>query len=76
MILEAVEESLRTSYTESTEVPKKLTIEHVLPRAWTTHWSPPAGDDMQEATAQRSRLLHSIGNLTLITGKLNTSQHL
>lgn len=74
MVLEAIEESLRTSYTESVEVPKKLTIEHILPRAWTTHWAPPAGDDMHEATSQRSRLLHSIGNLTLITGKLNTSQ--
>jgi hypothetical protein len=74
MVLEAIEESLRSSFAESSEVPKKLTIEHILPRAWPAHWAPPAGDDPQEAAAQRSRFLHSIGNLTLITGKLNTSQ--
>ncbi|WP_296376812.1 DUF262 domain-containing protein [Pseudonocardia sp.] len=74
MVLEAIEESLRTSFTESSEVSKKLTIEHILPRAWPAHWAPPAGEDAREATAQRSRLLHSIGNLTLITGKLNASQ--
>jgi hypothetical protein len=74
MLLEAVEESLRGPYAESQHVPKKLTIEHVMPRAWRTHWASPGGNDLREAEAQRDRLVHSIGNLTLLNSKLNTTQ--
>lgn len=43
-------------------------IEHVMPQKWQTHW--PLGPDEDEAT--RDRLIHSFGNLTLLTSKLNT----
>jgi hypothetical protein len=47
----------------------KFAIEHVMPRKWTMHWSSPnySPDD-----ADRDHLIHTIGNLTLLTGKLNT----
>lgn len=45
-----------------------LAIEHVLPRRWQTHW-PLAGTTPEE----RDRLLHTLGNLTLLTKRLNSS---
>ncbi len=45
-----------------------LEIEHILPQKWEQHW-PLADDD--KARAERDRRLHGIGNLTLVTGKLN-----
>lgn len=45
-----------------------LAIEHVLPRKWQTHW-PASGITPDE----RDRLLHTIGNLTLLTKRLNSS---
>jgi hypothetical protein len=44
-------------------------IEHVMPRKWEHHW-PVAGG--MEAAQSRNRLIHTIGNLTLLTGKLNS----
>ena len=45
-----------------------LHVEHVLPVAWETHWSTPADEN---AVLVRNHLLHNIGNLTLLTDKLN-----
>jgi len=45
----------------------KLAIEHVMPRKWLTYWP------LQEGTeADRDRIIHTLGNLTLLTGKLNS----
>jgi hypothetical protein len=43
-------------------------IEHLMPQKWQTHW--PLDPDEDEAT--RDRLVHALGNLTLLTSKLNT----
>jgi hypothetical protein len=43
-------------------------IEHLMPRAWTSHWPLNEGAD----EVQRDRLVHTIGNLTLLTGRLNS----
>ena len=42
-------------------------IEHVMPRKWASHW--PLGPGGTEA--ERDQLIHTLGNLTLITGRLN-----
>lgn len=47
----------------------KYAIEHVLPRQWDKHW--PCQSPEEEA--ERERLVHSIGNLTLLTGRLNST---
>ena len=73
LILEGIEEELRrVSLAEETEVPKNLTIEHVLPQSWEAHWPLPTKLDEEEAREERNRLLHTIGNLTLVTGRLNS----
>lgn len=46
----------------------KYHIEHVMPRKWQAAWPLPAGLVEQD----RDRLVHTIGNLTLLTGKLNS----
>jgi len=72
MILEAIEDSYRSPKSEEEHVRRgKLTIEHILPQSWKAHWPLPAGIDPVQATLDRDRLVHSIGNLTLVTSRLN-----
>lgn len=44
------------------------TIEHVLPQKWRAHWPL----DGASPESERDALVHTLGNLTLLTGKLNT----
>ena len=71
MVLGAIEEQMRTTRTEVQEVPGNLHIEHILPQAWQTNWHIPNGDN--EANERRNHAIHTIGNLTLVTGPLNSS---
>lgn len=75
MVLEGIEEQLRGRLAESREVPSNLHIEHVMPQAWRDNW--PLAEDSDggiEATkADRDRAIHTIGNLTLVNGRLNTT---
>ena len=72
MVLTGIEELLRTDKAETQEVPQNLQIEHVMPQTWHTNW-PLLDDDGGEATAHRERMIHTIGNLTLVNGRLNSS---
>lgn len=47
----------------------KHQVEHLLPRSWRSHW--PVADVAAEA--DRDEHVHRLGNLTLITGSLNSS---
>jgi hypothetical protein len=74
MVLEALELQRRTNNrTEDLRLPKKkLSIEHILPRGWAKeNW--PIAEDTQEAKDARNMLLHTLGNLTLVTGSLNST---
>ena len=78
MILEAIESQARTDLTEEMALPPGLTVEHVMPQRWATTWPRPKatpGDERthQERVAARDHALHTVGNLTLVTGKLNPS---
>ena len=44
-------------------------IEHVMPQAWLKHWPLPPGGSESERDAR----IHRIGNLTLLTKKLNSA---
>lgn len=49
-----------------------LTVEHIAPQAWESHWQDALGFDHSEEGRHRlSRLVHRIGNLTLVTRALN-----
>lgn len=61
------------SKTESiVELPPKLSIEHVMPQQWTREWPLTDPDDV-EATDARQARINLLGNLTLVTGSLNSS---
>jgi len=74
MVLEAIEDHLRgwqgtAEGLGGERVPRaKFHIEHLMPRRWSAHWPlEPGGADQEE----RDHLVHTLGNLTLVTGKLN-----
>ena len=46
----------------------KYHIEHVMPRKWQVHWPIESGDSEQD----RDKIIHTLGNLTLLTSKLNS----
>lgn len=73
MVLEAIED-FRRGWKEEREglggervARGKYAIEHVMPRKWHTHWPLDPGDSADE----RDHLIHTLGNLTLLTSKLN-----
>jgi hypothetical protein len=74
MVLEAIEDHLRgwrdgkVPLGEERVARGKLHIEHVMPRKWELHWPLPSGLRGDE----RDRLIHTVGNLTLLTGRLNS----
>lgn len=72
MVLEALELAHRTSKHEDLPLPSDLTIEHVLPQEWRVEvW--PLKEDTSTARASRSQLLHTVGNLTLLTQPMNSA---
>lgn len=77
-VLEAIDQAQTDHKSENIELPSDLTIEHVMPVKWGPNW--PLPEEFQtDAEAklkfaqQRDQLVHTLGNLTMITGSLNPS---
>jgi hypothetical protein len=76
MVLAAIEESLYSSKVEALQVPKGLSIEHVMPQRWDETWRLPDGlasSERDEAELARNARIHLLGNLTLVTQPLNSA---
>jgi Protein of unknown function (DUF1524) len=75
--LRAVELALRTSKNESMTLPDNLTVEHLLPQNGKLVNYPYVANDLIEKSETeakfRERLIHTMGNLTLLTQELNSS---
>ena len=72
LLLQGIEVGLRTPLAETYSVPGGLQIEHIMPQDWRQNWPLPTDSpDEERATTRRQRLIHTIGNLTLVTGRLN-----
>ena len=79
MVLKALNADLHSTKQEPIAFTGDLTVEHVLP----VGWAPPAWPDPPELPApgpeeetgvdRRNRVLHTFGNLTLLTQALNSS---
>lgn len=75
MVFEAVEDHLRgwidgeESKAGSRVKRSKYAIEHVMPQAWQKHWPLPSHANELE----RDRSIQTLGNLTLLSSKLNSS---
>lgn len=74
MVLEAIEDHKRGWKAEKAGLGGErvargvYAIEHIMPRKWAPHW--PATDGFR-GEADRDRLIHTVGNLTLLTDRLN-----
>lgn len=74
MLLAAIENHLRSHMAERLEETGALHIEHVLPQDWGRYWALPGTEDEQLETARREEAKHRLGNLTLVTSKLNQTE--
>jgi hypothetical protein len=77
-VLEALDAYAQSAKSEAVAPPPGLTIEHVMPQKWKTHWplsrestADPVSE--QKASARRDTIIDTLGNLTLITSSLNPS---
>lgn len=75
-ILEAIDASLHDRKSEAVPLPAGLTIEHVMPQGWQANWPIPediakSPEDKVKFCQNRNSVVHTLGNLTLITGSLN-----
>ena len=73
LVLEGIESRLRSAKAEQTDVPQNLTIEHLMPVSWEAKWPLPDGIENEESRRERNRIVHTIGNLTLVTQSLNSA---
>lgn len=77
-ILWELELASRSKLAEQSDQPPNLWVEHVMPQSWGDDWPYEDGstgrpsDDDGKAIA-RNAILHTLGNLTLLTGGLNIS---
>lgn len=76
LLLYALDAALHNKKTEQYTLRKGLTVEHLLPQHWERHWPlpPVEGEDPVKYTERqrlRNHVLHTIGNLTLLTESLN-----
>lgn len=74
-VLRALEYASRGSFQGSQEVPEqsKLTVEHVLPQTWEGNGHYPILEMNDEHRVARNHMVQTFGNLTLLTGALNSS---
>jgi hypothetical protein len=76
MVLDLIDGSLQTLKTEYlVRDLDDLTVEHLMPQLWQQHWPLRSVDEVGRAreTRRRRELLHTLGNLTLTTNRLNAS---
>ena len=69
MVLEAIEEALRSEYAGAKFVAAEPSVEHVMPQQWEANW--PLRDTTPEGPARRNQSVHTFGNLTLTNSRLN-----
>ncbi len=66
-----IEEHLRVdAHFGDVTLPTGLEIEHIMPKGWRAYWGEGVADDPRRAS-QRDLDIHTLGNLTLVTGRLN-----
>ena len=73
MVLKALEEAYQARFWKGEPILTfdldKLQIEHVMPQSWHEHW--PMAEDV--SAEQRTWALNGVGNLTLVSDRLNPS---
>lgn len=85
-VLGRLDEAMTDRRAERVQLLEALTIEHVMPQSWVANWplrdgamglagadyhSAPIDDPRRVATDKRNAAVHRIGNLTLLSDRLN-----
>jgi hypothetical protein len=82
-LFEIIEAELRSERNEDIEIKSALTIEHIMPQKWPESWPLPGYEgvetvddfdmDYRSKMLVRNRVVNTLGNLTLLAQKLNSS---
>jgi len=79
-LFEGIERAKRSALNEEIEIKSALTIEHIMPQQWRAHWTiadvahlDDFDPDRLTREMERDGAINKLGNLTLLTGSLNTS---
>lgn len=81
-IFEAIELAKRSALNEEIEIKSELTVEHIMPLRWRDEWPISGFEYLDEGDldpeflarqAERDASVNKLGNLTLLTGPLNSS---
>ncbi|KQT61054.1 hypothetical protein ASG52_17625 [Methylobacterium sp. Leaf456] len=81
-LFERLEERKRANASEIVEIKTDLTLEHIMPQKWRTHWpisgfghddeAAPSAEYLSRQSAREGKV-HTLGNLTLLTHALNAA---
>lgn len=74
-VLRAIETHLIPNRAANPTVSWDVQIEHLMPISWenNNHWPLTVSSEEEDATERRNSLIHTLGNLTLVNGSLNSS---
>ena len=74
LVLSAIEQRLITNRAGKADLVPNVQIEHIMPRGWQSgSWPLPDSVEPTLATAKREQVIETLGNLTLLNGRLNSS---
>ena len=81
-LFQAIEKAKRSALSEEIEIKSELTVEHIMPQSWKEHWPVPGFDHVPDGVInadqfareiKRDQMINKLGNLTLLTHKLNST---
>ena len=74
LVLSAIEQRLITNRAGIADLVPNVQIEHIMPRGWQPEsWPLPDSAEPALAMAKREQVIETLGNLTLLSGRLNSS---
>ena len=74
LVLSAIEQRLITNRAGMADLVPNVQIEHIMPRGWQPEsWPLPDSAEPALAMAKREQVIETLGNLTLLNGRLNSS---
>jgi hypothetical protein len=69
-LLDSLERALVNKFNNEVAIAGRLSIEHVMPQEWQSHW--PLENETDDAIERRNHAVQTLGNLTLVTPEFNT----
>ena len=74
IVLHAIEKHLMPESAPNPTVYRNVQVEHLMPQSWKNeHWQLSPLEEVEDVTEERNRLIHTLGNLTLVNSRLNAS---